>query len=62
MPEEKSKSNNLEDIRDPRFFMSKVDDDSVEDFSQRHDTVAHYIKRGSNPSSGPDSELISSDN
>lgn len=30
--EEKSqKGHNLEDLRDPRFFMSKVDDESVED-------------------------------
>lgn len=53
--EEKSQSGNMEDLRDPRFFMSKVDDESVED-RDAQPAVINYAKRGSTPSSGPESE------
>jgi hypothetical protein len=47
----------MDDVRGPRFFLSKVDDESVEEQSEQQEPVFTYPKRGSNPSSGPESEL-----
>ena len=60
--ERTSKGNNLEDLRDPRFFMSKVDDESVEDQTAQQPVITYppsAHRRASNPSSCPESERLS---
>ena len=59
--DDKENSANLADIRDPRFFMDKVDDDSMEGTQGLPQAELIYAKHQvtSEPNSAQESEVIS---